>query len=295
MKFILLADEKKAQSFFPLWQLIALIVVVTLVLFILFPQHLLEKTLNYSAPSPAILNYLKAFSKLNPHDVQLSTHIIELEIKLGLLDSARENANRLRKNTPTPYVLNQLRWIDFLILRYQAYNTRPNTAQRISYFSQLRKMTAALQNADLSPQQLKTIAKESLYIGLPKVALALYNRLFNMNVLTTTEDLLEGAGIALRANAQQDCAKFYKVVYDKMTDQTDKRKYAIAVIKALWAADHALGAYSFAQQLPQDLIKDRDTLILLLRLAIAVNHPEVAEKYAVKALLIKASQGTCTK
>jgi polysaccharide biosynthesis protein PelB len=290
MKFILIADEKKAPSFFPLWQLIILVVGVILIFFILFPQHLLQKALSYSLPSPAVLNYLQAFGRLYPHDVQLASRIIEQEIKLGLLYQARENADRLRKNfPPTPSILNQLRWLDFLILRYETYHSKLNSTEHISYFHQLRQMTAALQNADLSPQQLRTIAKESLYVGQPKVALTLYKRLFAMNALTSTEDLLEGANIALQAKAPEDSAQFYKVIYDKTSGQTNKRKYAIAVIKALWAANHAKGAYYFAQQLPEDLINDRDTLILLLRLAIIVNHPEVAEKYAVKALLTNAS------
>ncbi|ARG97983.1 hypothetical protein [Legionella micdadei] len=289
MKFILIAEEKKAQSFFPWWQVIIVIVVVSLTFFIFFPQRLLEKTLSYSVPSPAVLNYLQAFSKLYPHDVQLSIRIIEQEIGLGLIKQARENAEKLRKNAPNPYILNQLRWIDFLILRYQAYNSKPNTSQRISYLRQLRQMTAALENADLNPQQLKTIARESLYVAQPKVALTFYNRLFDMNELNSPEDLLEGGNIALQANAQQDSAKFYKVIYSKTFNEAEKKTYGLKVVKALWAANHVQEAFFFAQQLPEELINDRDTLIFLSNLALAANHPEVAEKYAVKALLINAN------
>lgn len=291
MKFILIADNEKLEpSFFPWWQMLVFIGVVSLTFFILFPRHLLEKTLEVDQPSPAVLNYLQAFRDIYPKDTQINLNIVEQEINLGLLKQARENIAHIKNNgnETNSNTTNQLHWMDYLIIRYKAYHTKPTTSVHIFYLRQLRHMTTELASTPLKAQQLKILAQDSLAVAQASTALKIYNHLFDINALTTSDELAEGASIAMQNNAHRDSAKFYKAAYIKASNALEKKYYALEVIKVLWAGNLLQEALSYAQTLPESVINDQETLLYLSQLAIAANRPDIAEDYAVKALLLQA-------
>mgnify|MGYP000290546726 CR=1 FL=1 len=291
MRFILIADDENLlTSFFPLWQVITFVGVVSLLLFFLFPQHLLEKTLGYTNPSPAVLNYLQAFKTKYPQNIQISLATIEQEINLGLIKRARENIALLRKNAATTDVLNQARWLDYLIVRYKAYHTKLNTSRRIMYLQQLRQMLVGLKDVPLKPEQLQILAVDSLNVAQATIALKIYNHLYEINALKTPEEFALGGNIAMQNNMHLDSAKFYRAAYERASNNLDKRKYALEVLKVLWAGNFVQEALSFAKELPDAVIDDRDTLAYLSRLALAANRADLAEKYALRALLINANR-----
>lgn len=290
MKFILFADEKeKEASFFPLWQVIIFVVVVTLILIVLFPRYLLEKTFAYNQPSDITLSYLKAFNGRYPQNTQLIFALIEQEIGMGNLKEAQINLSYLKniETSPSADVLNQFRWLDFLMLRFKTYKSKINTPERIAYLRQLRQMSKSVADIPLNPPQLRSLAMDNLALGQASIALKIYNHLFDRNELTTPEELAEGGSIAMQNNAQRDSAKFYMAAYNKATTLPEKKQYALNAIKALWAGNFVQEGLSIGNELPESVISDREILLYLTRLALAANRPDIAQKFAVKALLFK--------
>ena len=290
MKFILIADDdEKRIRFFPLWEVLIYTIFVACILVLLFPRHLLHTVLLDEQPDTATLAYLKIFREYYPQNQQILFSIIEQDIGLGQIPQAEKELAMLKKNLTAPSVqtLTQIRWMEYLLLRYHTFQTRINSPERISYLKKLRPAAMALADAPLNPYQLRLLAKDNIGIGQVNVALKIYDRLMAMHALTTPKELAEGGSIAMQNNAHRDAARFYWAAYNKSTTMPEKRQYALDTIKVLWAANLPQEGLMLAEQLPNDVINDREILLYLTRLAIAANRPDLAQKYALKVLLMK--------
>ena len=289
MKFLLIADNENGDRFFfPLGEVILFVVFVSLLFYLLFPQNLLQKTLSYHEPSAAVLGYLQAFERLYPNEMALKFAVIEQEINLGLVKSASTRFAQINKQPLNILQKSQIAWLDYLILRYKAFKAKPTTQKRIDYLLKLRERINALANAPLEKRQLQTIAMDSLALAQPALSLKIYNSLLAKHELTSPEDFAMGGNIAMQNNAHLDSARFYKAAYAAAKTISEKRKYALDVLQVLWNGNKVDQALEFAKQLPKSITNDRDLLIYMARLAMAGNKPEVAEKYALKALLFNA-------
>ncbi|MDR3502842.1 MAG: hypothetical protein P4L79_09690 [Legionella sp.] len=286
MKFILIADEENANKlFFPIWEIMIFVVVVSFIFYLLFPRNLLQKTLETKVSAPVVLNYLRAWEQLEPENPELTFAVLQQEANLGLINEAQDKLALLKKQPGNSEAQTQIQWIEYLMLRYKTDHAKLNTKKRIAYLQALKQKTSALAQSPLSPDQLKTLALDSQGIAQSAVALKIFNRLKAMNELKTPEELAMGGTIAMGNNAHENSAEFYKTAYQLATNNLEKRKYALQVIKVLWAGNRLNEALSFAEQLPEAVINDRDFLLYISHLAVAANQPKVAEKYALKALL----------
>ena len=288
MKFIFIAESKKSLiSFFAWWKVIIFVCLATLILLILTPKYLFTKIVKTHNPSAVTLSYLHAFREKDPQDPQLLLALIEQEVGLGQLKKAKKNIRYLKKMAypMTADMNNQLLWLNYLMLRYKAYHTKMNTPLRISYLRQLRQLAAILAEMPLSLWQLKIIAQDSLGLAKPALALKIYTQLMAKNALTTPEELAEGGNIAMQNNAQLDSAKFYWAAYNKAREFNEKKQYAFKTIESLWAGNFVQKSLLTALHLPDAFINERHTLLYLTRLAIAANRLDVAEQYALKAVI----------
>lgn len=289
MKFILIASDEPTSSFFPLWEVLFFGVIITCLLCLLYPQDLLQKVLAQEKPSAVALSYLQSFRKTNQQNPQFMLALIQQEIGMGQLHQAQIDMALLKK-TATPEQATDLQWLEYLMLRGKTYKTKINTPIRIAYLRQLRDMGEQLSKAALKPSQLKDLALDSLWLGKPDVSLAIYNKLMANKQLSTADEFALGGNIAMQNNAQKDSSKFYWAAYQVAKNPKKQKEYALAAIKALWAGNYVKEATALADQLPISLIKDRDTLLYLSQLALAANQPEIAEKYALQALLLKTER-----
>lgn len=286
MKFILIADDRTVKSFFPLWEVILFALVMSVALYLLQPHDLLQKVLLQDKPSPVALSYLKAFKKNNEQNPQFMIALIEQEIGMNQLHQAQLDIAFLQKlePNPDPEYLSQIQWLNYLMLRSKAFKAKLNTAKRINDLKNLRSMSDALLKSPLLLTQFKRLAQDNLAFGRPEVSLAIYNKLLNDNLLTSAADLADGGNIAMQNNAQRDSSKFYWAAYHAATTINDKKNYALQAIKALWAGNYVNDAVELANQLPSNLLHDREILLYLARLALAANQPKIAERYTLKAL-----------
>lgn len=288
LKFILIAKDKASPVvFFPQWKTTLLVLLVVLVLLVLFPHYLFKKTLTYyHQPSVAMLSYLQAFQSVYPHDTVLTLAIIEQEIGLGQLSKADKQLAEFKQLNPTlsRESLTQIDWITYLRLRYQTYQTKLNTPQRIAYLGQLRRMARDMANQPLSAEQLTLLAQDNLSLAQAFIALKIYNNLFAKQALLTSQDLVFGASIAMQNNVPADSAKFYWAAFLKANSLHKKRQYAMKTFQALWAGNLLPQALAKAQELPSEVLDDRELLLYLARLSIAANQPERAEQYALSAI-----------
>lgn len=291
MKFILIADEdgfKKETSFFPLWEVCLFVAIVIGLLYVLYPSELEQKVLAQEKPSAVTLSYLQAFSKTNQQNPPFLFTLIEQEIGMGQLVKAQANIILLKKMMTTSHAGSdtQLNWLTYLILRKTTDQTKMNTANRIDHLHKLRDMGEFLASKPLKSKQLKILASDSLALGKANIALNIYHDLLKNKALTTPDELADGGSIAMQNNAHRESAAFYWAASQASTGTRDRKKYALLAIKVLWAGNRVQEALALTKQLPASLIKDRTTLIYLSHLALAANHPEIAEYYAIEALLV---------
>lgn len=288
MKFILIADDRTVKLFFPLWEVIFFAIITSIVLYLLHPHHLLEQVLQQDKPSPVALSYLKAFRKNNEQNPQFMVALIEQEIGMNQLNQAQLDIAFLQKLEPNPGPehISQIQWLNYLMLRSKAFKTKLNTPERIGYLKNLRSMSDDLLKSPLQLSQFKRLAQDNLALGRADVALAIYNNLFDNHQLTTAVDLADGGNIAMQNNAQRNSSKFYWAAYHAATTINDKKNYAMQAIKALWAGNYVNDAVALANQLPSDMLHDRETLLYLAHLALAANQPKIAERYTLQALLL---------
>lgn len=218
-------------------------------------------------------------------------NLIEQEIGMNQLDQAKLDIALLKKKEPTPTskTKDNIEWLDYLMLRNKAFKAKLNTKKRIVYLQALRSRANNLLNAELGLEQFKKLANDMMAIGKPQFSLIIYKQLLAHHQLTTPEELATGGNIAMQNNAQQDSSAFYWAAY-QMAAPDDKKKYALAAIKALWAGNFVNQAVTLADQLPVSLIQDRATLIYLSQLALAANQAQIAEKYMLEALSLTAKK-----
>lgn len=294
MKFILVADKNQTlKDFFPFWQVAIFIAVITVILILLVPSNMVEKALD-AEHTPARLIYLQAYSSKEPENTNLQIMVIEQEIEFGLIPTARAAIEKLKASHPKLDTVNEIKWLNYLIIRYYAYNLKPNTAKRLSYLSELSKLAAKMEGPPLSTSQLKIVAMDHLDIGEASLALKIYNYLYNKKVLTSIKEFEDGASIAVMSNNQVDAAKFYQAAYLKSVNLVERKSYALAVVKAFWAANMPEKAVIFAKTLPKEVTDDRHMLAVLWQVSMAASHPEQAEEYAIRALLLNPKQKKST-
>lgn len=289
MKFILIANDRSKKSFFPLSEVLVFAVLILMILYFLYPKDLLQKVLAQNQSAAVTLSYLKAFKKEHQQNPQFMYTLIEQEIDLGQLAQAKLDIHYFETISIAshPEYQSQLHWLNYLLQRGKTLKTKMNTPKRIAYLHQLRDMIELLSKEPLKPQQFKALALDCLWLGKANTALSIYKNLMNTNQLTTAQDYAQGGDIAMQNNAQLDSSKFYWTAYQKAKTSKSQKLYALNAIKALWAGNYVKEAVALADQLPPSLINDRDALLYLSQLALAANQPEIAEKYALKALLLK--------
>ena len=286
MKFLLIADNPSEWNYFFKTKEIWLFLIIScLILLILIPKNLLTKTL-VNDSSPARLNYLQAFQALYPQDRVLTFEIIQQEIDLGLIEKAEQQLAILRKKG----FAQDLFWEDYLILRYKAFHAKLNTKERILYLTQLRQMAQSMAEQPLSKKQLMSLAQDEVIIGKASEGLKIFMHLLRLNALTTQEEFIKGAKIAIQNNAHEEAALFYKKAYSVAMSQREKKSHALDAIKVLWAGNKVYTAVDFAAQIPNALLNDVESLLYLSRLAMAANRPDLAEKYAIRALILYAQK-----
>jgi len=292
MKFILIADKEGVPiSFFPFWEVVIFVLVITAILVALFPHHMLRKVLTYNQPSAVSVGYLQAYAKRYPKNTQVLLTLIQQEALLGKINEAQNNITSLKKmkNAQGSVLLAQVNWSDYLILRFKYYQVRNNNIKRNELLQQLRATAKALASAHLTVEQMKTLANDNLAYNQAAVSLGIYEKLAASNKLTTSEEFAQAGNVAMQNNDQHASANFYKDAYDYSLNIADKRKYAKEVMKVLWEGNYLKEALDFAEKLPDVVIDDRDLLLYIAQLAMAANHPDIAQKYALKALLYKRS------
>ena len=288
MKFILIADKEGAPiSFFPLWEVVLFVLIITAILVALFPHHFLRKVLAYNQPSAVSIGYLQAYAKRYPQNTQILLTLIQQEAQLGKINAAQSSITSLKKMkiASGSVIVAQLRWSDYLILRFKYYQAKNNKIKRDELLQQLRATAKTLAGEHLTVEQLKTLAIDNLAYNQAAVSLAIYQRLVASNKLITPEEFAQAGNIAMQNNDQRASADFYRSAYDQSIIMTDKRKYARDVMKVLWEGNFTQEALDFAEKLPDAVIDDRDLLLYIAQLAMAANHPDIAQKYALKALL----------
>ena len=287
MKFILIADkESEPISFFPLWEVISFVLVMTAILIVLFPHHLRNTIMSYDQPSAVSISYLQSFSKLDPQNSELLMLLAQQSAEFNRITDAEHYFSVLKKRypAPAPEMAAQFQWTEYLIFKFKTYRSRYETAKHKVLLAQLREKARTLITLPLTVKQLKMLATDNLDYNQRAVSLTIYQNLMDKNELTTPQDLEQGGVIAMKNRAYRPAANFYMAAYHKAITLDDKRKYATEVMQALWAGNFVEEAFNYATHLPDLVLDDPAMLLYVAQLAIAAKHQDIAKQYVLKVL-----------
>lgn len=290
MKFIFTAkDDSVSANFFPIGKIILFIGIILTILAVIFPRNLEKQTLILSSFSqnPVMASYLQAFHANAPQNVPLYLQLLQQDAALGRVSKVR-SAVIAYKSTHPPLDQQtelQFRWVEYLLFRFKAYqSSKPTTQKRIMYLKRLRDMANALADQPLPVNQLKILAHDSVGLGLPTLALHIYENLLQQHQLVTGEDYAEAGLLAMQNNKPLESANFYWHAYDVSRKLPLRRRYAFNALAALWSGDSVQQSLAAARSLPAIITNGQEQKIYLAKLALAANRPGLALDYVLQGL-----------
>ncbi len=272
-----LAPPPRPRLITPL-NLAGLVVAVSTVLFLLYPQQRIEKQLALNQHVDAVsLQYMRSLLSTEPDNYALRLQLARAYSQIG------EYANALTTLQPM-YTAPSAQWQDeayitqLTILRSIAFASNPDSPQRTEKLAQLK---LAIQQAEphiyqtASLLSLATIAEST---GETTVAERVLTK-----VMRTTHDtatLAHAAQLALGNGHYLTSAQYSWQAMQLAKLPADKNRYLIQTLNTLQSGGIGHIGLDWVQHLPPAQGQTPDLLYRLTKLALASNRPAQADIYA---------------
>lgn len=272
---------------------VALVVGTGLALLVaLYPEREIVSLLSRSGePSPAVLRYLEALTRIRPNDQMLKLELAAIYLKIECPEKALESLKDLDCKLLEPE--GKLR---FEKLRYQA------TVQQL-YFADPDEPEwgqARSEYAAIVEDRIKKGASRSQIGGMLADAEMLGDSATRrrlevivgpsgpQGMRSGDAEADEVAGKPLAAGNYRAASEAYISFIPQRKSLPEKRRLFIAALASLQSGNMPLDALSLGERQIGPLRDDRETLVFLTRLALAANRPEIAQKYVKRALGMKS-------
>ena len=256
-----LTVEYKAQRFSPPTTIMAFVVVMLAVLYIVFPKNiLLEQTAVAQRADELSVVYLQE----------------EWTTAQQVLQSLLQE--KINNN-----LSGQSQWLQYKIQHSRSVALKKHVSFRQA-LHQWQDDIKQLAHVPVGNDALNALAQDALTLNMPNIAVAVYQRMLNSNEVFDASWYAEAGRVALSTGNYELSAQLYWLAYAGVNKRDDKRKYYIAALSSLQAGNKVEQAIAVAQQKIGDLANDRKTLIFLTRLALAANHPDLAQQYLQKVM-----------
>ncbi len=260
---------------------ISLFIISTLfICVLLYPAKTIRhQVLNATDPQPIVLFYLTQLLQRHPNDAMLHIAMAQQLIGLYHWSSAEKEINWLAAQ---PNYLVETRLLRFQLHYTEAYQL-PLGVKRNQAFAALRLEVVQFRDVPLTQQQLQDMASMALSINQPRIALSFYQRLQDIHDANLLRDI---ARVALESSQYAVCAEYYMLAYRYETLLVMKRNDVMAALKAYEAGGLLNEGIALIKLLPPEVTNTHAMLVFITQYALAAGHPEVAQIYIKRALLM---------
>ncbi|NOT18334.1 MAG: tetratricopeptide repeat protein [Sulfuriferula sp.] len=267
--------------------LTGLVVAVSAVLFLLYPQQRISQQLSTSNQVDAVsLQYMRSLLTTEPDNHTLRLQLAQAYTKIGQYDLALKTLRQLYTNT-------QPQW------REAAYLTQIDILSKIAFAapanSTLRKeklaqLHTALQQAAPHIYQTRALAQfaqKAEAIGDIQLAELSINKLIRTNKTATLID--HAARLALANGHYLHSAQYSWQAMQLSETPADQRRYLLQALDTLQSGGIGHIGLDWVQQLPPAQWQTPDTLYKLTKLALASNRPAQADAFALQLTGLNSS------
>ncbi len=261
------------------WFILIFVVCVSIISALFFPIKTLPDTvLTISQPQAITLYYLQQLVPLYPERYSLRIALIQQEIGIYDWIAAEHQISLLEKDSA---MANEARLLRFQIKYTQAYQM-PHGLEREAAFMNLRKEVGTFTQLPLQKDQVLTLAKMALSLGMPALALSYYQQLGQVKDPLLLKQI---AQTALQTSQHAVSAQYYMLAEQQEKTVEQKRVDIINALKALEAGRLFDQGIKLISTLQDNVIDNKAMLTFLAQYCLAANKPDLAEVYIKRALL----------
>lgn len=284
-RFASTAAHERARFASP-GQILGFGLIVLLALLAVFPDQSLERRLESSAYGGSVsLAYLGAWLRAKPDDNHLRLVLARRQIQQGELVLAEATLQPIfRAPEVEGYDRAEAALMVLEVREQQMWRLKPGTdafaTARSAYLGQLRQVTAY----SWESARMEGFAHQAIALGDFDLGRDLYLRLIRDNPYHSLAWYERIAQMDLAAGHYEAAANIYFAALPYTVDRAQRRQYYLTGLRILQSGNLLREAVASGQAYLGPLEDDRDSLLYLIRLALASNRPDVAEKYVSRLL-----------
>jgi len=286
----------KTMRFFSWWGVLLFSILSFAILTTLFPNKLLlNYILNDKNTSPLTFAYLKDLIKRHPDQIDYKISLIRQEIQLGNLNAAKRLITVYSEPSSLENLPSRARWklayMHYQILRIETFKLKPKSAKRLKYEDILiTNLTPFQYSPYLTAEESANFGDDALSLNQPKIAMVFYKKTIKQSHNLSGRFYSQVGQAALFVSDYEASAAFYLLAMKKSQIQAKRRFYFRKAIDSLVAGRRTKEVVVFIQQNINGLENDRATILHLVHVALAVNQPQLAEKYISQVLQLKKQE-----
>lgn len=274
---------------FSTWHILLFVILLLAMLFLLFPQKLLMKSLaDNSVPSPLALAYLRNVITLHPGDHTLEISLAEQELQAGHLQKAA--AIIFPYLTPNPESADQWKAlsIHYQILSQSIQHLPSQDPLHNLIKAEMRSILTILANSIyLKADQAAMLAEDAVAMDLPRIAVTFYKKSLQLKVNKPPSYYASAGKVALFISDYSASAEFYLQAMTRALSIPAKRLFFTQAVNSLVMSNNPKKALDFALKHIDGLTQDKDTQVYMAKLARMADHLQLAEIYIAQVLQLK--------
>lgn len=266
--------------------ILLLLVLVSTILWVFFPQDELLQDLNQNhQPSMVTVNYLENLLLLYPEYTKLRLSLVKQLVNLHQYNQAKYYLSYLNTKSLETSQADSTRWLQYQIQEGLIETSKVSLKQQLARKKQqLTKLMTGLQTTQLSLNALSDLALDAAAINETQLAKVFYLRLLNSNLPARARTYERGARAALSMQDYQNSSRLFFKAQQYSHTLTQQRGMFMAGIRSLQAGNFVKQAIDVAELHLGDLQADRATLIFLTKVALAADKPHIAQDYIKAAI-----------
>lgn len=272
-------------------QILGFGLVVVLALLAVFPDQSLERRLESTAYGDSIsLAYLGAWLRAKPDDHHLRLVLARRQIQQGEWRQAEASLTPLLASGEVEGYDRAEAELMLLDLREQQMWRQPPDSPGFAeakavFLKQLEVST----DYGWEASRLEAFANQAMALGDTKLGRRLYVRLLKDNPYHSLGWYERIARLDLAEGNYREAANIYFRALPYTLDMEQRRQYLLTGLKILQSGNLLREAVAAGEAHLGPLGNDSQTLLYLIRLALASNRPDLAEKYVARLLKQRVS------
>jgi len=278
------AVREERQRLAPPWLVAACGLAVLLALALAFPYRTLVARLStVSALDELAIAYLNVWLRAEPDDVALRLVLARQQLLEGKFRSALNELEAVLRS-PDPNLRRAALTMMLEIHERVAFAAPEGSPGREEGLRQVAKTLERLASLTTHLEDALPLIPRALAAGSTRLALSIYEQLWESRRPLSAEQCREAARLALGQGDYRGAAQWYLRARDRAPTPDEDRRAFLDALRTLQAGNLYDDAFRIADESIGGLAHDRATLLFLVRLARAANRIDLADRYARRLL-----------